>query len=191
VVEGGGVGGGERVVFLGGNWASGEMKPVTSRAGMKMEIVDGAKAGTDRSVHAARKCGVLSREMWRLGTEWSVPVFAECGSLRNQFVAAIFKRVRGRAAQHLARCIVKVDTFMTTQLSKWGHSLALRVPKAAANSAGLREGDKLSVTVEQEGVLVIRAVRRKYSLDQLVAGITKKNRHDEIDWGRPVGKEVW
>ncbi len=81
--------------------------------------------------------------------------------------------------------------YMTTQLSKWGHSLALRVPKAAANSAGLREGDKLSVTVEQEGVLVLRAVRRKYSLDQLVAGITKKNRHDEIDWGRPSGKEVW
>jgi antitoxin MazE len=80
---------------------------------------------------------------------------------------------------------------MTTQLSKWGHSLALRVPKAAANSAGLREGDKLSVTVEQEGVLVIRAVRRKYTLDQLVAGITKKNRHGEADWGRPAGKEVW
>ena len=68
---------------------------------------------------------------------------------------------------------------------------ALRVPKAAVNSAGLREGDKLSVTVEQEGVLVIRAVRRKYNLDQLVAGITKKNRHAETDWGDPVGKEVW
>ena len=80
---------------------------------------------------------------------------------------------------------------MTTQLSKWGHSLALRVPKAAASSAGLREGDKVSVTVEQEGVLVIRAVRRKYTLEQLVAGITKKNRHDEVDWGRPVGKETW
>jgi antitoxin component of MazEF toxin-antitoxin module len=51
-------------------------------------------------------------------------------------------------------------------------------------SEGCRQ--KVSVTVEQEGVLVIRAVRRKYSLDQLVAGITKKNRHGEIDWGRPT-----
>jgi antitoxin component of MazEF toxin-antitoxin module len=40
-------------------------------------------------------------------------------------------------------------------------------------------------------VLVLRAVRRRYTLDQLVGGITKKNRHGEIDWGRPAGKEVW
>ena len=80
---------------------------------------------------------------------------------------------------------------MTTQLSKWGHSLALRVPKAAAISAGLKEGDKLSLTVAQDGSLVIRALRPKYTLDELVAGITKTNRHDEIDWGKPAGKEVW
>ena len=80
---------------------------------------------------------------------------------------------------------------MTTQLSKWGHSLALRVPKAAVSSAGLKEGDKLSVTVDQDGALVIRAMRPKYDLEQLVAGITKKNRHAEVDWGKPVGKEVW
>ena len=30
-----------------------------------------------------------------------------------------------------------------------------------------------------------------YTLDQLVAGITGENRHDETDWGQPVGVEVW
>ena len=69
--------------------------------------------------------------------------------------------------------------------------MALRVPKAAATSAGLKEGDEVSVTVEQEGVIVIRAARQKFSLDVLVAGITKKNRHDDADWGKPVGKEIW
>jgi antitoxin component of MazEF toxin-antitoxin module len=47
------------------------------------------------------------------------------------------------------------------------------------------------VTVEPDGALVIRAVRPKYTLDELVAGITKTNRPDEIDWGKPAGKEVW
>ena len=33
--------------------------------------------------------------------------------------------------------------------------------------------------------------KRRYTLDELVAGITPENRHEEIDWGPPVGNEVW
>jgi antitoxin component of MazEF toxin-antitoxin module len=36
-----------------------------------------------------------------------------------------------------------------------------------------------------------RSTRRKHNLKELVSGITKKNRHCGIDWGRPAGKEVW
>jgi antitoxin MazE len=32
---------------------------------------------------------------------------------------------------------------------------------------------------------------RVYTLDELVDRITPENRHDEVDWGRPVGKEAW
>ena len=31
----------------------------------------------------------------------------------------------------------------------------------------------------------------KYSLDQLLAGVTEENAHPETDWGEPVGEEVW
>ena len=52
------------------------------------------------------------------------------------------------------------------------------------------------VTVERVGpgelrVRKLRRAVRKYSLSQLVAGITKKNRHAEVRTGRPVGGEVW
>ncbi len=30
-----------------------------------------------------------------------------------------------------------------------------------------------------------------YDLDELISGITEENRHDLIDWGDPVGREVW
>jgi hypothetical protein len=33
--------------------------------------------------------------------------------------------------------------------------------------------------------------KRKYSLEELLAGMTDDNRHPEFDWGKPVGKEVW
>ena len=31
----------------------------------------------------------------------------------------------------------------------------------------------------------------KYRLEDMVAGITAGNRHDETDWGGLVGKEIW
>jgi len=45
---------------------------------------------------------------------------------------------------------------------------------------------------EEAGRIVIEPVRRKkYKLDDLLKGITKDNIHQELDFGRPEGKEVW
>ena len=45
---------------------------------------------------------------------------------------------------------------------------------------------------EEAGRIVIEPVRRKeYDLAEMVRGITRRNRHDEIEFGAPVGKEVW
>jgi antitoxin MazE len=78
-----------------------------------------------------------------------------------------------------------------TQLTKWGNSLAVRIPKAVAEDARLREGEPVTLTVARPGSLVIKRARRKYRLSQLVARITAKNRHEETDWGEPQGKEIW
>jgi antitoxin MazE len=80
---------------------------------------------------------------------------------------------------------------MKTLLAKWGNSLALRIPKDAVEGARLSIGDKLEVSVSKPGCIVIRAVRPQPTLEQLVAGITGKNRHHEIETGKPVGNEVW
>lgn len=53
-----------------------------------------------------------------------------------------------------------------------------------------------TVTIERingEEICVrkVRSAKRKYSLAELVKGITKKNRHAEIPTGPPVGGEVW
>ena len=56
----------------------------------------------------------------------------------------------------------------TTQLAKWGNSLALRIPKSLAEGAKLKEGDPVQVSVEGGGSLLIKPARRKYRLRQLV-----------------------
>jgi antitoxin MazE len=78
----------------------------------------------------------------------------------------------------------------TTQIAKWGNSLGLRLPKSVALEAQVDEGDTVDVSVKN-GAIVIRPSRPAYSLGQLVSKITPRNRHDESDWGSPVGDESW
>jgi antitoxin MazE len=79
---------------------------------------------------------------------------------------------------------------MKTKVQKWGNSLALRVPKSFAVHCGLEDGSEVDLSV-REGDLVVTAVRRRrYTLKELLDGVTDKNRHPEVDFGPPVGKEI-
>ena len=61
--------------------------------------------------------------------------------------------------------------------------MAVRIPQAIIKEARLAEGDRLSLDLAGDGSIVLRSRHRKYSLDQLVAGIKPENRHRETDWG--------
>ncbi|MEE8060368.1 MAG: AbrB/MazE/SpoVT family DNA-binding domain-containing protein [Gemmatimonadales bacterium] len=79
---------------------------------------------------------------------------------------------------------------MRTRIAKWGNSLGLRIPKVFTSDAGLSAGDEVELTIEG-GRILITPVGRDYRLGELVDRITADNRHDETDWGRPVGTETW
>jgi antitoxin MazE len=78
-----------------------------------------------------------------------------------------------------------------TEVSKWGNSLAVRIPQAVAKRAKLADGDPVTLDLATDGSIVVRSARRKYDLHQLVSRITKTNCHASVDWGPAVGKEVW
>lgn len=76
-------------------------------------------------------------------------------------------------------------------VSKWGNSLGIRIPMPIANQINLKEGTGVSFTVI-DGSLVIKPERRKkYTLDELLEGMTSENVHEEVNMGQPVGNEVW
>jgi antitoxin MazE len=77
-----------------------------------------------------------------------------------------------------------------TRISKWGNSLAVRLPKPFVDELGLGEGVEVEMTV-RDGRLILVAASREYALEELVEGITAENRHRESDWGRPKGRELW
>ena len=78
---------------------------------------------------------------------------------------------------------------MESEVSKWGNSLAVRLPKKLAEEARLTEGGKVDVTIEDGRIIIARS--RRYTLAELVERITLENRHDETSMGEAVGEEVW
>ena len=80
---------------------------------------------------------------------------------------------------------------MVQMIAKWGNSLAVRIPQNLAKEINLTEGSEVDFSIV-DGSLVIKPKKRKrYSLEELVNGITPENRHDYIDTGVSVGNEVW
>ena len=82
---------------------------------------------------------------------------------------------------------------MLTKVQKWGNSQGMRFPKTILEEAQIGVGDEVNVTV-QDGKIIVETVnklRNTYDLKELVSKIQKDYRAEEVDWGRPVGKEEW
>jgi antitoxin MazE len=78
-----------------------------------------------------------------------------------------------------------------TTISKWGNSVAVRIPLAIANLAGIGEGDCVRLALTGDGGMDLRPPSRRYDVPKLVVHITPKNRHRETEWGQPQGDESW
>ncbi|MGK7899252.1 MAG: AbrB/MazE/SpoVT family DNA-binding domain-containing protein [Xenococcus sp. (in: cyanobacteria)] len=77
-------------------------------------------------------------------------------------------------------------------ISKWGNSLALRIPKAIAEELQLNEGSPISIETAEGKILITpEKHRKKYTLEELLEGMTEEKFHPEIDTGSPVGAEQW
>ncbi len=80
---------------------------------------------------------------------------------------------------------------MVATVAKWGNSLAVRIPQNLAKEIHLAEGVEIDLGVV-DGTLVMKPrSRQRYSLDELLQGITPENRHAEIESGVAIGHEVW
>lgn len=83
---------------------------------------------------------------------------------------------------------------MELSVQKWGNSAAVRLPTELLGMLKVTLGDKLSVNVQSEGVL-LKAARPSYSLAELVAqcDASAPEPADMAAWNNttPVGREAW
>jgi len=80
---------------------------------------------------------------------------------------------------------------MQTEIKKWGNSAVVRLPAKMLAQLKLDVGSSVELTTDKNGFRIVpTAPQLEYRLDDLLAGITPDNRHDPIEWGPSVGREV-
>jgi len=80
---------------------------------------------------------------------------------------------------------------MIAKTAQWGNSIGVRLPKDLAKKAGIGVDSTVEIEEADDGILIKSVGKKDYSLRELVSRITPQNRHGEIDFGRPAGKELF
>ncbi len=84
---------------------------------------------------------------------------------------------------------------MKAKVAKWGNSLGVRWPKAAADAVGLRAGADVDILVENGDLLLRRPARTsRQLLEVMVAEMKRLGGRDAepetVDWGPDRGEEI-
>ena len=82
---------------------------------------------------------------------------------------------------------------MLAKIQKWGNSQGLRLAKNLLTDAQLGVGDEVDLSVK-DGIIIVtpaKRIRGRHKLKDLVARIPESYQTSEVNWGEPVGKEVW
>ena len=69
--------------------------------------------------------------------------------------------------------------------------MAVRIPKAIADQASVKENSIVEISVDKDAIVLKRTKSKQLRLRDLVKAITKENMHSEFEWGAPVGREIW
>ena len=79
---------------------------------------------------------------------------------------------------------------MQTKIQKWGNSLALRIPKSFAIETQIVDGSDVDLHLDNNQMIITPIKKKKYKLNDLLLEVNDSNIHEEIDFGKPVGKEL-
>ncbi|MEX2491309.1 MAG: AbrB/MazE/SpoVT family DNA-binding domain-containing protein [Nitrospirales bacterium] len=80
---------------------------------------------------------------------------------------------------------------MKANIKKWGNSSAIRIPSQILEASGLQPEEDVLIREENGRIIIEPIKQKKYRLKDLLKGITPKNQHSSVDFGRSQGKELW
>jgi antitoxin MazE len=80
---------------------------------------------------------------------------------------------------------------MTTTIQKWGNSQGIRLPKIILDDLNITEGEEVELFVQNSTIIIKPSKKKRKTIQELFADYDGDYVPQEIDWGKPVGDEVW
>lgn len=80
---------------------------------------------------------------------------------------------------------------MRLQVKKWGNSASVRIPASIMAAAALHIDQLVDVREEKGRIIIDPVLAPVYDLDVLLDQMSPDTFPEDIDFGQPVGKEIW
>ncbi len=80
---------------------------------------------------------------------------------------------------------------MEVVVKKWGNSAAVRIPASVLADSGIELEQTVEIREDRGRIVIEPSRHRPFALGELVKRIRSDNRHEPIDTGPAVGREVW
>jgi antitoxin MazE len=82
---------------------------------------------------------------------------------------------------------------MQTNIIKWGNSHGIRIPKPLLQSMDLSPNDTIEIISENDRLIIKKVDKKKkyLTIQERFEGFDGESEVNEIDWGKPVGEEIW
>ena len=80
---------------------------------------------------------------------------------------------------------------MQTTIVKWGNSRGVRLPKLLLESVNLSDNDIVEITADNNMLIIRKSEKQSKIIEDLFKNFKGEYEPVEIDWGKPVGKEIW
>ncbi len=80
---------------------------------------------------------------------------------------------------------------MQVQIKPWGNSHGIRLSKSLLRDANIQPNDTLQIRLEDSKIILSKVFPHRSLKERAAAYGGQLNLSEEIDWGEPVGNEVW
>ena len=82
------------------------------------------------------------------------------------------------------------DIRLRATVGKWGNSAAVRIPATLLAQANLTDKQAVDLVLSDGKITLEPVTKQELNLEELLAQITPENLHGEVEFGKPVGKEI-
>lgn len=81
---------------------------------------------------------------------------------------------------------------LTISILKWGNGQDIRIPKSVLELLNWSDCEKLELIAETDCIKIKKVdVKKRKNIKELFKNYNGNYEKENIDWGDPVGKEIW